>query len=245
MKINVLGTSYTWFTRNNTSYIIDDDIVFDVPSGAYKDIKKNIDVMKIRCVLISHFHADHFGDLMIITTEIMRHFVQFGRVENLRVYGPKGIADKIIGCHNLFCSAEDERSMEKLKEHIDFIELEDGFEFAEAGYKIKAYKMNHGPIETFGFYFEDEHGKVVSFTTDTAMCDNLHKLLKNANVAFVEMSAVNPHHAHLTVDEFVELSKKYSNSKMYPVHTSDQSYNYAIKCGLNLNYLNDGDVLEV
>ncbi|MBR7172313.1 MAG: ribonuclease Z [Clostridia bacterium] len=245
MKVNVLGTSCTWFTRNNTSFIIDDDIVFDVPSGNYKLITQNIDVKKIRCVLISHFHSDHFGDLRIITTEFLRHFEQFGRSEHLRIYGPKGIAQRIIDTNIIFCSAQDEQSMEKLTKYIDFIELEDGFEFEEGGYKIKAYKMVHGAAETFGFTFEDESGKTVAFSADTAMCDNLHKMLENANVAFVEMSAVKPSLSHLNVDDFIELSKKYSNLVMYPVHTSDLSHDYAVEKGYKLNYLNDGDVLEV
>lgn len=245
MKVNVLGTSCTWFTRNNTSYIIDDDIVFDVPSGNYKFIAKNTDIEKIRCVLITHFHSDHFGDLKIITTEFLRHFENFGRNEHLRIYGPKGIAQKIIDANVVFCSAEDEKSMEKLTKYIDFIELEDGFEFEEGEYKIKTYLMAHGAVETFGFTFEDKNGKVVAFPADTTVCDNLHNMLENANVAFVEMSAVKPSLSHLNVDDFDMLSKKYSKAVFYPIHTSDLSQDYAIEKGYKFNYLNDGDILNV
>jgi hypothetical protein len=42
MKVFAVGTSCTWFKRNNTSFIIDDKILFDTPAGSYKDIIKQI-----------------------------------------------------------------------------------------------------------------------------------------------------------------------------------------------------------
>lgn len=241
MKVNVLGTSCTWFKRNNTSYIIDERIVLDVPAGNYKHIVRNMDIYDINSILISHFHSDHFEDLRYIVTRVMRHDgVVRGR---LKVYGPKGILDKIIELNKVLCSRNDEIDKEKLTKDIDFIELYDGFEFEAYGYKIKAYQMNHGIPETFGFKFTDVTGQVVAFTTDTAMCENVHKLLESSNFAFVEMSDVNPNKTHLCVDEFMELSKKYSSTKMFPVHTSDRAQEFAINNGLN--YLNDGDILDL
>ena len=241
MKVKVLGTSCTWFVRNNTSFVIDDDIVFDVPSGNYKLISDYTDTMKIRCVLISHFHADHFGDFRVIATEIMRNSERYGRKEKLRVYAPKGVIDRLIDCNKVFIGAADECEPQKYINKIDFIELEDGFEFQEKGYKIKAFKMEHGLPETYGFSFEDESGKVVAFSSDTAMCENLHLMLENADFAFVEMSATSPHKTHLSTVEVVELINKYQNTKIFPIHTSNKTQDFAVSNGLN--YLNDGDEL--
>ena len=48
MKVLAVGTGCTWFERNNTSFIIDDKILFDTPSGSYKDIiKSDEDVLSI------------------------------------------------------------------------------------------------------------------------------------------------------------------------------------------------------
>lgn len=243
MKLKVLGTSCTWFVRNNTSFVIDDEIVFDLPSGNYKLLEDYIEIMKTNCAIISHFHSDHFGDFRILTTKMSRHFEKYGRTEKFRVYGPKGIVQRIIDVNRLFCAAPDETNERSLTEHIDFFELEDGFEFEECGYKIKAFKMEHGIPETFGFTFTDKNGKVVAFSSDTKMCDNLHKLLEKADVAFVEMSSTVAHKTHLSIAEFEELEKKYSNAKFFAVHTSDKCQEYAIKNGLN--YLNDGDLLNI
>ena len=241
MKLKIIGTSCTWFERLNTSYVIDNDIIFDVPNGNYKPIIKYTDISKLRCIIISHFHTDHFADFRIIATLIMRHFEKYGRTENLRVYAPKGILEHLTSIAKITYSGIDECSEEALTEHIDFFDLEDGFEFEEGDYKIKAYKMEHGAPESYGFTFTDKEGKVVAFSGDTKMCDNLHMLLEKADHAFVEMASTTSHRSHLSIAEFEELENKYKNAKFYPVHTSDKCQQYAIENGMN--YVNDGDEL--
>ncbi len=241
MKLKIIGTSCTWFERLNTSYVIDKDIIFDVPGGNYKEIIKYTDISKLKSVIISHFHNDHFADFRVIATLTMRHYEKYGRTEKLRVYSPKGILEHLVSIAKLTYSGLDECNEESLTEHIDFITLEDVFEFEEGNYKIKAYKMEHGAPETYGFTFTDKEGKVVAFSADTKMCDNLHKLLENADHAFVEMSSTVSHRSHLSIAEFEELEKKYKNAKFYPVHTSDRCQQYAIDNGMN--YVNDGDEL--
>ena len=53
MKVNVMGTSCTWFTRNNTSFVIDDEMFLDVPEGAYKNLIQVADLEKLKCIFIS------------------------------------------------------------------------------------------------------------------------------------------------------------------------------------------------
>ena len=101
--------------------------------------------------------------------------------------------------------------------------------------------MEHGLPETYGFSFEDESGKVVAFSADTAMCENLHLMLENADFAFVEMSATSLHKSHLSTMEVVALIKKYQKTKIFPIHTSNKTQEFAVLNGLN--YLNDGDEL--
>ncbi len=241
MKLKILGTSCTWFKRLNTSYVIDDDIVFDVPNGNYKEISKYTEISKIRCVLISHFHTDHFADFRIIATLFNRHFERYQRTEKLRVYAPKGVIQHMIDIAELTYSGDDECEESEIRRCIDFVELVDGYEFEEGDYKIKAYRMEHGAPETYGFVFTDREGKVIAFSADTAMCDNLHKMLEKADFAFVEMSSTVPHKTHLSIADFESLEKQYKNAKFYPVHTCDRCQNYAIENGMN--YVNDGDEL--
>lgn len=241
MKVKVFGTSCSWFKRNNTSFLIDDDIVFDVPSGAYKYISRETDITKLRCIIITHFHSDHFADFHLFATNYMR-FLHKGRKEKLRVYAPKGILDLLVNINKLMFGGVDECDKEQLSANVDYIELFDGMTFEEGEYKITAYKVEHGRPETYGFSFCDKNGKIVSFSADTARCENLDKMLQNADYAFVEMSAPTQHKTHLSIEDFENLVKEFSNTKIFAIHTCDECQEYAIKN--NLNYVNDGDEFE-
>lgn len=241
MKLTVVGTSCSWFKRKNTSFIIDDDIVFDMPSGAFKDIINAIDIYKVRSVFISHIHTDHFSDLHYLLTETYRHLDK-RNLKKLKLYGPKGLLKLVVDVNRLTSTDPQECSYELHENSIDFIELEDGMTFTEGKYKVTAYKMSHGDVETYGFTFEDEKGVVVGFSADTAMCDNLEKIVKNSDYAFVEMCRTEVGSKHLSIDEFLALAKKYPETKMFPVHTSDVCQEYAEKNGMN--YVHDGQVLN-
>ena len=241
MKVTVVGTSCTWFKRKNTSYIIDDNILFDVPQGSYKDIINRIDIFGLDSVLISHLHTDHVLDLHVITTRIMRE--NRGRQKPLKVYGPKGLFDKIIDLHNLFCGAADECDKNSYIGKVEFIDLEDGMIFSQGEYTITAYKVEHGKPETYGFTFKDKKGKVVGFSADTIVCDNLHKIITASDVAFVEVAAEKPSKTHICLDEYLEILETYSNKTIYPVHTCDACQKYVEEN--NLNPLHDGQVLEL
>ncbi|MBQ8452005.1 MAG: ribonuclease Z [Clostridia bacterium] len=226
MKVKVLGASCTWYERNNTSYLIDDDIIFDVPSGSYKYIIKNCDLLKTKVILISHFHADHFGDLHIIATRFMRE-LNLKPSEKLKIYGPTKILERLIQFNKVIEAADDEINKAALTKNIEFIDLCDGMEFETEKYHIKAHLMNHGRAETYGFTFTDKNGKTVGFSADTSMCENLHNILKKSNYAFVEMCRFTKGETHLSTNEVEKLIKKYNQTQIYAVHTTDETYEYA------------------
>ena len=242
MKVFAVGTSCTWFKRNNTSFIIDDKILFDTPSGSYKDIIKKVDIFKLDGIIISHFHADHFGDFQVFATRFMRDSAKRGRTKNIKIYGPKGILDKLVTLNKLLCGAEDECDEELFKKNIDFIEVSDGDEFELSGYKVKVYAVDHGHTPCFGFTFENENG-VVAFSADTRECENLHKMLKVSKTAFVDMAAPQPAKGHLDCKRFVELQEIYSSCDMIPVHTSDECFEFAKENGMKI--INDFDEIIV
>ena len=240
MKVTVLGTSCTWFKRNNTSYIIDNDILFDAPQGSYKSIIKEIDIFKLKAIVISHMHTDHVLDLHIITTRVMRE--NRGRTEPLRIYAPKGLFDKILKLHELFFAADDECDRNSYAGKVEFIDLEDGMTFSESEYNITAYKVEHGKPESYGFTFEDKKGMVVGFSGDTILCDNLYKIIEKSKYAFVEAAAAKVSKTHITLAEYLELREKYPNTEFYPVHTCDECQQYLEDN--NLNAVHDGDVFK-
>ena len=97
------------------------------------------------------------------------------------------------------------------------------FAFAQDGEKMKGA-------------FDDKHAKKI---------ENLYKMAENSDYLFADMAApeTGTHKTHTSFDEFVELTKKYPNVTMFPVHTCDSNQERAQKEGLNV--LEDGQVLNI
>ena len=240
MKVKLLGTGCTWYARENTCYLIDGNMLLDFSSGAYKTFIKNNSPFDIDAIFITHQHLDHIGDLHILIAKTLWYPEK--RISKLKIYAPKGTAEKIIKLNQLFYASVEERSSTLLHEFIDFIDLEDGMEIVQNEYNVTVYKMSHGLPETFGFTFKDRYGKVVGFSADTKVCESLHKILNNSNFSFVEMSSTQKNELHISTEDFVKLTEMYKNCKIFPVHTTDETQKFAEENGLNV--LNDGDELE-
>lgn len=248
MKVFAVGTSCTWFERNNTSFILDDELVFDTPNGAYKYIIKEFGgadefIIKAKAIFISHFHSDHFFDMHVIATRFMRESERLGRKENIKIYCPKGTLDKLIEINTALFSASDEVDKDLLQKHIDFVEVGNGDKFEIGKYKVKVFAMDHGSMYSQGYMFTDKNGVVVGFTADTKDCDNLRNMLSCSNAAFVDVAAMTPAKSHLDVKKFMELEKIYPNCKMYAIHTSNDTFDFGKKHGLNV--LDDGDIINI
>ena len=240
MKVEVIGTSCSWFVRNNTSFVIDDSMMFDISSGNLKPIMSRYNVFDLKTLFVTHFHTDHIGDFKILATMFIRNRKRLG-IKKLKVYAPAGFDEYTIELNKLTFSREDETDINILRDAVEFVEIFDGMEFEEGGYKIKVYAVEH-KMTCFGFTFTDKTGKTIAFSGDTRICDNLEKMLSVSDYAFVDMAATFEHFAHLDTNTFVMLQNKYPNCKMFPVHTSDPAQEFAINNGLN--FINDGDILN-
>ncbi len=252
MIVNVLGTSCTWFKRKNTAFVLDKKIVFDTPSGSYKDLIKVVNIFDLEAVIITHFHSDHFGDLHCIAAQMIRHSQKMGRTRKLKVFGPAGIGQRLMEFNKLQECHARECVLENYAETVEFIEIQDGSKFELDDYYVDVYEMQHGII-CYGFLFTDKMtGKRYGFTADTAICDNLDKMAANSDYLFADMAMADAdiekytfraNKTHTTYNEFIELTHKYPNVVMYPVHTCDENQERAIKEGLN--YLEDYQELDI
>ena len=70
MKINFIGTGSIGAKQMSASALIDEEILIDMPNGVVKKIKQlNYDVSKIKVILITHLHGDHFLDIPFFMLE--------------------------------------------------------------------------------------------------------------------------------------------------------------------------------
>lgn len=214
MKIDVVGRMCTWVKELSTSYIINDEIIFDTPSASFKTLLTEYNLKNIKYIIISHFHNDHFADLHLVLKYIFFH-----TKNNLTIIAPQGCKERLIGLIKIF---EMGYLQNFIEERVNFIDCENNKIIKLDDYKIKCFKMQHGILDAYGFLIENG-GKTVGFTGDSAMCNNVRKILKKSQIAFVDSSNVAVDNKHLCVGEVNELSKEFVDCKIIAVHLSKHS----------------------
>ena len=85
MKIDVVGSMCTWTKKLSTSYIINDEILFDTPQGTFKTLFEDYDILKTNYIIISHFHSDHFMDIHLVMDYLYHH-----TKKKITIIAPKG-----------------------------------------------------------------------------------------------------------------------------------------------------------
>lgn len=216
MKIDIVGNGCTWTKQLSTSFIINDLLLFDVPEGSFKTIFHNYDLKKIRYIIISHFHSDHFLDIHLLLDFIFRHYSD----RHLTIVAPKGCKERLI---SLFKLIEVPHLIAPLQERIEFVDLENGKKIKLGDLSLKAYRMAHKDLDAYGFIIE-QYDTSVGFTGDTSMCNNVRKILKKSKACFIDSANINPDNKHLCLQEVAQLEKEFPDCKLYRIHLSLDSF---------------------
>ena len=113
MKVRLLGTGAIYSKYNCASELIDDKILVDVGNGVLKELRKiNYDLKKLKMIIITHLHADHYADLpaLILNLEVEE------KLKPIYISGPKDLKENLIKlCHIYYQDFFDEFIEEKLK----------------------------------------------------------------------------------------------------------------------------------
>ncbi len=150
LKIVFLGTSAAVPTSERSlpaiAYVWKGEILlFDAGECVQRQmLKAGLSILRINKVFITHNHGDHvIGLLGLIHTMSM-----YGRVKDLEVYGPKSILNFL------------KESMENIghdpQYRIVFKSVSEGVVADSKDYVIKAFRVDHGNIEAYGYVFEEK-----------------------------------------------------------------------------------------
>ena len=239
MKVTAVGTMCSWTIELSTSFIINDEIIFDTPQGSFKTIYNNYDLSNIKFIIISHFHSDHFMDIHLIL-EILRKTEQ-----NITIIAPKGCKERLF---TMFKIVEVSYLEDYVNNFVTFIECENGKTINLSPYKIKIYKMEHKNLDAYGFVIEND-GVKIGFSGDSCACNSLIKILRKSDVAFIDCASLEQNNKHLSIDEFLKLKEEYKNVKLYPIHLTHKVKNILeektelINQGQTLNIIKDDKIV--
>lgn len=235
MKIDIVGSMCTWVKELSTSYIINDEILFDAPQASFKVLLNDYDLSKIKYVIISHFHSDHFADIHLVID-----YIANCTNNNLVFIAPKGCKERIISMLKIF---EVGYLQSFVENRSTFIDCENNKIIKIGDYKLKCFKMLHGDLDAYGFTIEND-GKTIGFSGDTAMCNNVRKILKKSQIAFVDSANTIANNKHLSLNEVNELSQEFENCKIYSIHLSSDSLELIKNFNL-LNHPKQGEIIKI
>ncbi|HEX3512314.1 MAG TPA: ribonuclease Z [Solirubrobacteraceae bacterium] len=120
-------------------------LLFDCGEGTQRQLLRSVGLADVDCVLITHFHADHWLGL----PGMLKSFALRDRSAPLTVYGPRGLQELMGSLRNVYGR--------RLPYELTFAEVEPWGEIERGGYTIASVPVNHGARAAQGYVIvEDE-----------------------------------------------------------------------------------------
>ncbi len=187
MQVRVLGCGdafgsggrlHTCFhvTGGNRAFLIDCGATA-LPAMKAAGIDRNA----IDTILVTHFHADHFGGVPFFVLDA-QFFAK--RTVPLTIAGPEGLRDWYVRALE---TAFPGSSSTRQKFELSLVELEPGRRWEHAGMTVTPQRVVHGPPGGPFFAFRVEvGGRVLAYTGDTEWTEALVEVGRDADLLIAE-----------------------------------------------------------
>jgi ribonuclease BN (tRNA processing enzyme) len=216
MKVTFLGTNgwYDTGTGNTCSVLIqakEYDIILDAGNGIAK-ADHYITQDRPAFLFISHFHIDHIAGLHTL--------VKFRFLKGLKIFGQVGTAAVL----NTFVAEPFTVPLTRLPYPVSIMELEEG-EHA-LPFTVECLLLVH-PVPCYGYRLALD-GKVVTYCTDTGICDNAVTLARDADLLITECGLKpgqeSPGWPHLNPENAIDIAQKAHAKRLALMHFGAEVY---------------------
>lgn len=214
MNIRFIGTGSMMSKDNQACYLINDNIMIDLPNGAVKNLKKlsKDDIEPIKYVFITHIHGDHYFDIPFL----LLNKVKSGK--EIFIYTSRWCMPKIKRLVKYAFPGEFYPIM--LAKNIHFVTNSKEVEID--GMKFNRFKVRHGVMRhTFG-YTVNYKDKQVTFTGDSMLNDTIREKAKASDYMICDCTLVEGNSKHMGVDNIKELLNN-KNVTIIPSHMSPKA----------------------
>jgi ribonuclease BN (tRNA processing enzyme) len=186
LELSFLGSggAFAIGGRYWSSFVVNRRYVFEAPPTLLPHLKRMaIPVADIHAVFITHFHGDHFMGLPFLFLE---YAYLTPRRDDLYIAGPPGVQALIEG---LAETAFPGLSHAEVDYQRRYLEAKPGPEQALDDVRFLTMPMNHanGKLTALGYRLHLD-GKVLAYSGDTQLCDELFALAEGADVLIVDCS---------------------------------------------------------
>ena len=216
MRIIFFGTN-GWYSSqmgNTVSILIETEdyyIILDAGDGITK-IDNYVKDLKPILILLSHIHLDHIIGL--------HTFAKFQFNQEIHIYGFSGTKEGIASIIQHPYS----NPLVNLPLNIKFHDLKEGIH--DIGFPLTCKLLIHAD-PCIGYRLEIEN-KIITYCTDTGICQNLYELAKNADILISECSYKSGQEVsewpHLRPEEAAEIAVKSNVNKLFLTHFDASIY---------------------
>jgi ribonuclease BN (tRNA processing enzyme) len=239
MRLTVIGCSPAWPNAGGaqSGYLVDGPegrLLLDCGPGVLARLRVSHDGWpQVDAVAITHFHLDHWGDLVPwifgavygpgrATTRPQLWLPPGGR-ERLTAYGERMSFDQQIDAA------------------FDVYEYEDDVPFRAAGFDVTPHRLDHYSEETFGLRVRN-HASTLAYSGDTGPSHRLVELAQDADLFLCEATLQEPEPAergHLSQDEALHAFRESGAKRLVVIHRPDE-----LPLPPDVERAADGDVLD-
>ncbi|HXG75932.1 MAG TPA: MBL fold metallo-hydrolase [Gaiellaceae bacterium] len=203
MRLTVIGSSPAWPNPGgaHSGYLVEDSkrLLLDCGPGVLPRLREMEGWPAIDAVAITHFHLDHWGDLVPWVWGSM--YRKDGRDSQPALWVPPGgrkVLEDIgarLGFPDMF-----ERT-------FHMIEYAPGETFPVGSLRVTATRVPHYTLETYAFRVEGD-GKVLSYSGDSAPSEELVAAARDADLFVCEATLLSGEldgepRGHLSLEEAV------------------------------------------
>ena len=237
MKVRIIGSGSMWNEHNSASYMVDDNILIDVPNGSCKNLfRMGINPNTIENVLITHFHGDHFFDMPFYMVLKSR-----GDNKNINVYCSKEGKNKISKILKLAFP----NSAKSINEEIN-LKYSFNASFLLNNYKVEKFLVDHGRMKPAYAYILESEDKKVGFTGDTTLCEPVEKMASICDYVFCDCMFIEGTTKHMGINQLKYLIEKYPKFIFVVSHLENNTRDELNKLKLsNVIVPNDGMIIDL
>lgn len=232
MKLRIVGSGAISGIERSACSIVDNKILIDCGNGLLKTLgEQQIDIMKIEVIMITHLHADHFFDLPFFA--LLRFTAKPSK--EVKIYCPVG-TEKIIEhlCDDYVSGKVGSYKKWKVEGKLKFIEFDSlTNEEILSGYFVSSYTVCHGEKKPAYGYTITNGNKCVGFSGDTSYCDSVEKIVKNSDVAVLDMCSLGTKETHMYVDDIEKICYDFKDKIIIGTHNTASSREDAMNRKIN------------
>jgi len=197
MKLTVLGCAGSFPGPDSpcSAYLVEADdfrLLIDFGTGSMSSLQRHASLHCIDAIILTHLHCDHMLDAC--SYMVVRRYAPEGHYPPIPLYGPAGSARRILDAYG--------HAEGPVDDVYTCHDLAPG-KLTVGPFTVTVDQVSH-PVETYGLRLE-HHGKTLAYSSDSAPCDQLTELARDADLFLCEASyldgATNPPGLHLTGGE--------------------------------------------